>query len=189
MPKYEVSVGDSKYQVDAPDEATAWSWANYTHSNQPAPPPPPEGGFIPAVQRGFLQTGSLLFDILPAMGARLIGADAYAEKQFQEAAATEKKIQEKYGAAVPSYKDIKGAGDFVTYITESVGELIPSILPSLFTGGLAGIASRGAVLAAKEAAEAAARREICSRNSGSRTTRTIHAAAAERSGFAHNWPR
>jgi len=32
MPKYEVSVGSSKYEVDAPDENTAWQWANYTHA-------------------------------------------------------------------------------------------------------------------------------------------------------------
>lgn len=125
-----------------------------------APPPPPEGGFIPAVQRGALQTSSLLFDILPAMAARAVGADEYAEKQFKEAAETERKIQEKYAAAVPSYKDIKGVGDAVTYITESVGELVPSILPSLVTGGIAGIAGRGAVIAAKEAAEAAARKRL-----------------------------
>jgi hypothetical protein len=51
-----------------------------------APPPRPEGGFVPAVQRGALQTSSLLFDILPAMAGRLVGADEYAEKQFKEAA-------------------------------------------------------------------------------------------------------
>ena len=126
----------------------------------PAPPPPPEGGFIPAVQRGFLQTGILLGDILPAMAARAVGADAYAEKQFQEAAATEKKIQEKYAPAVASYKDVKGIGDAITYAVESVGELVPSILPSLFTGGLAGVLGRGAVIAAKEAAETTARKQI-----------------------------
>lgn len=126
----------------------------------PAPPPPPEGGFIPAVQRGFLQTGILGGDILPAMAGRLVGADEYAERQFKEAAETERKIQQKYAAAVPSYKDIKGVGDAITYAVESVGELVPSILPSLFTGGLAGVVGRGAVIAAKEAAETAARKQI-----------------------------
>jgi hypothetical protein len=44
MAKYEVDVGGSTYEVDAPDERTAWKWANYTHqqSNQPAPPPSKE---------------------------------------------------------------------------------------------------------------------------------------------------
>ena len=31
MAKYEVDVGDSTYEVDAPDEKTAWAWANMTH--------------------------------------------------------------------------------------------------------------------------------------------------------------
>ena len=124
------------------------------------PPPATEGGFIPAVQRGFLQTGILMGDILPAMAGRLFGANEYAERQFREAAETERKIAEKYAPAVASYKDIKGVGDAVTYAVESVGELIPSILPSLFTGGVAGVVGRGAVIAAKEAAEAAARKQI-----------------------------
>ena len=126
----------------------------------PAPAVQPEGGLIPSIKRGFAQTGMLLGDILPAMAGRLVGADEYAERQFREAAETEQKIQQLYPAAVPSYKDIKDVGSALTYVTESIGELVPSILPSLFTGGLAGVVGRGAVIAAKEAAEAAARKEI-----------------------------
>jgi hypothetical protein len=37
MPTYEVDVGGKTYEVDAPDPNTAWQWANYTHSQQPAP--------------------------------------------------------------------------------------------------------------------------------------------------------
>ena len=120
------------------------------------PEPKTETGFIPSVKRGVAQTGMLLGDILPAMAARAVGADQYAEKQLQEAAATQKEIEKKYPSAVPSFTDIKGVGDFVTYVTESVGEALPSILPSLFTGGAASLIGRGAVVAAKEAAEKAA---------------------------------
>ena len=127
---------------------------------EPAPvapvAPPPQTGFIPSVKRGFMQTGMLLGDVLPAMVGRAVGADEYAERQLKEAAATQKEIQEKYPAAVPSFTDIKGAGDVVKYITEAVGESIPSILPGLFTGGAAAVIGRGAVVAAKEAAEKAA---------------------------------
>ena len=35
MPHYRVTVGDSTYKVDAPDEQTAWSWANQTHDAEP----------------------------------------------------------------------------------------------------------------------------------------------------------
>jgi hypothetical protein len=124
---------------------------------EPAPvapvAPPPQTGFIPSVKRGFMQTGMLLGDVLPAMTARAVGADEYANRQLAEAAATQKEIQQKYPSAVPSFTDIKGVGDAVKYITEAVGEAIPSILPGLFTGGAASVLGRGAVLAAKEAAE------------------------------------
>jgi hypothetical protein len=81
------------------------------------------------------------------------GADEYADRQMAEAAEAQRIIQEKYPSAVPSYTDIKSGGDALTYIVESVGELIPSILPSIFTGGAAGVVGRGAVVAAKQAAE------------------------------------
>lgn len=129
---------------------------------QPAPAParPPETGLIPSIKRGAMQTGMLLGDILPAMVGRAVGANEYAERQLREAAATQKEIQEKYPAAVASFTDIKGLGDFATYVKEAVGEAIPSILPGLFTGGAATVLSRGAVAAAKEAAEVAARNSI-----------------------------
>ena len=116
----------------------------------------PESGFIPSVKRGFMQTGMLLGDVLPAMAGRAVGANEYADRQLAEAAATQKEIQAKYPSAVPSFTDIKGGGDLVTYITEAVGEAIPSLIPSLFTGGAAAILGRTAVAAAKEAAEKAA---------------------------------
>lgn len=40
MPKYAVAVEGAQYEVDAPDEQTAWNWAVYTHQNQPKVQPP-----------------------------------------------------------------------------------------------------------------------------------------------------
>src|SRR3990167_6164194 len=37
MATYEVDVGGSTYEVDAPDETTAWKWANATHVQGPKP--------------------------------------------------------------------------------------------------------------------------------------------------------
>ena len=118
-----------------------------------APEPKPDYGFIPYVKRGAMQLESLLGDVAPAMIGKAFGADEYAKRQMQEAAETEKEIQKRYPSEVPSYKDIKDIGTGVKYIVESVGEAIPSMLPSLFTGGAATIAGRAAVEAAKEAAE------------------------------------
>ena len=113
----------------------------------------PETGFIPSIKRGAAQTGILLGDILPAMAARAVGADQYAAQQMQEAAKTQEEIAKKYPAEVPSYTDIKGVGDALTYAKEAVGEALPSLLPSLFTGGAASLLGRGAVAAAQSAAE------------------------------------
>ena len=119
----------------------------------PVPKPKAETGFIPSVVRGGRGIYSLLGDVAPAMIGKAVGAEDYAKQQMQEAAAYQQETQEKYPSAVPSYTDIKSAGDLGTYIVESVGEAIPSILPSLFTGGAAAIAGRTAVAAARSAAE------------------------------------
>ena len=113
-------------------------------------------GFIPSVIRGGKQLGSLVGDVLPAMVGKAVGAEDYAKKQMEEYAATQKEIQEKYPARVPSYKDIHSFGDAIDYAVESVGELIPSMLPGLITGGIGGIAARGLTAGA----QAAARKEL-----------------------------
>ena len=121
--------------------------------------PTPETGFIPSVKRGALGLQSLVADVLPAMAGRvgeklgIEGAGEYATGQMQEAQEAQRYIQEMYPSAVPSYKDVKDVGTALDYIVESVGELIPSILPTIFTGGAAGVIGRGAVIAAKQAAE------------------------------------
>jgi hypothetical protein len=121
----------------------------------PVPKPQAETGFIPSVMRGGRGMYSLLGDVAPAMLGKVVGAEDYAKKQMQEAAAYQKETEEKYPSAVPSYTDIKSAGDLGTYIVESVGEAIPSILPSLFTGGASAVLGRTAVAAARTAAEKA----------------------------------
>jgi hypothetical protein len=120
-----------------------------------APAKKPETGFIPSIKRGAAQTGVLLGDVLPAMAGKAVGADEYAAQQLQEAAKSQEEIAKKYPAEVPSYTDIKGAGDALTYAKEAVGEALPSLVPSLFTGGAASILGRGAVVAAQSAAEKA----------------------------------
>ena len=121
-----------------------------------APEVKAQTGFLPSVMRGGRGMYSLIGDVLPAMAAKAVGADEYAKQQMQEAAAYQKETEAKYPALVPSYKDIKGPGDFVTYVVESVGEAIPSMIPSLFTGGASAILGRSAIEVAKVAAEKAA---------------------------------
>jgi Large polyvalent protein associated domain 38 len=131
---------------------------NYFGVEEPQIMPAPvekkaETGFIPSVKRGAAQTGMLLGDILPAMVGKAVGADEYAAQQMQEAAKTQEEIAKKYPAEVSSYTDIKGIGDALVYAKEAIGEALPSLIPSLFTGGAASILGRGAVAAAQSAAE------------------------------------
>jgi hypothetical protein len=175
MPIYSVEAPNGKiYDVEAPEgtsERAILSFAQNAYLNdipqEPTPEYKPEpatgiSSFIPAVKRGALGLQSLVGDVLPAMAGRvgekigIQGAGDYATRQMQEAQEAQQYIQQMYPSAVPSYKDIKGGGDLLTYVVESVGELIPSILPSIFTGGAAGIAGRGAVIAAEQAAKKAA---------------------------------
>jgi hypothetical protein len=175
MPIYSVEAPNGKiYDVEAPEgtsERAIFAFAQQAYLNDAPKEPTPEykpepatgiSSFIPAVKRGALGLQSLVGDVLPAMAGRVgeklgvQGAGDYATKQMQEAQEAQQYIQQMYPSAVPSYTDIKSGGDFLTYVVESVGELIPSILPSIFTGGAAGVVGRGAVVAAKQAAEKAA---------------------------------
>lgn len=120
------------------------------------PQPKPETGFIPSVVRSSRGIYSLFGDVAPAMLGKMVGADEYARRQMQEAAEYQKETQRLYPAEISSYKDIKDVGTALTYIKEAIAEAIPSIIPSIFTGGAAAIASRGAVAAAERAAATAA---------------------------------
>ena len=177
MPIFDVTAPDGAvYRVNAPEGATekeAISYAQnlFNKKAEPEPEAPPQpfqatpetgfSSFIPAVKRGALGIASLGGDILPAMAGRvgeklgIKGAKEYADRQMAEAVQSQQNIERNYPSAVPSYTNIKGAGDLLTYIVEAVGETIPSVLPSIFTGGAAGVIGRGAVIAAKEAAEKA----------------------------------
>jgi len=122
--------------------------------------PKGETGFIPSVMRGGRGIYSLLGDVAPAMAAHAFGKDEYAKKQLEEAAAYQKETEKLYPAEVASYKDIDSVGKALTYIKESIGEAIPSILPSIFTGGAAAMIGRPAIMAAEKAAQDFAAKEV-----------------------------
>jgi hypothetical protein len=172
MPLFEVKAPDGGlYEVRTPEGGTEKDAIRYLQNQfasqqpqeEPLPKytPTPETGFIPSIKRGALGLQSLVADVAPAMVGRvgeklgIQGAGEYADRQMQEAAQAQERIQQMYPAAVPSYTDIKSGGDLLNYVIESVGELIPSMIPSILTGGAAGIAGRGAALAAEQAAKKA----------------------------------
>jgi hypothetical protein len=172
MPIYSVEAPNGKiYDIEAPEGASeksifAFAQQAFMQDQSRETPPPeykptPETGFIPSIKRGALGLQSLVADVAPAMVGRvgeklgIQGAGEYADRQMQEAAQAQERIQQMYPAAVPSYTDIKSGGDLLNYVIESVGELIPSMIPSILTGGAAGIAGRGAMVAAEQAAKKA----------------------------------
>jgi len=110
-----------------------------------------------AIVRGAKQTGSLLGDVLPAMAAKAIGADEYAARQMAEAEETRKEIAQKYAARYGELSDVKGLGDVLPFITETVAEQIPNIATAIVPG--AGGAAIGARMAAGQAAKTLAGRE------------------------------
>ena len=107
-------------------------------------------------ERGVGRFGSTITDIIPALLGSAVGADEYAKRQLEEAAAKE--------AALPapvfeSYKDVGGIGDAAKFIAETMGEQIPNMgmaLGTALTGGVAAPALLGGrALATKAATEAA----------------------------------
>jgi len=110
-----------------------------------------------AIVRGAKQTGSLLADVLPAMAAKAVGADEYAARQMAEAEETQKEIAQKYAARYGQLSDVKGIGDVLPFIAETVAEQIPNIATAVVPG--AGGAAIGARMAAGQAAKTLATRE------------------------------
>ena len=127
------------------------------------------GTFTSAVKRGGKNVGSLLADVLPAMGADLVekiapesfkpAIKAYKEKQMGEAQATQEQIAKTLPAEFESYKDVQGIGDALGYVKEAIGENLASFLPGIVTGGAGSIAARGAIAAAGELAGTQAAKE------------------------------
>ena len=172
MPLFEVKAPDGGlYEVETPENGTEKDAIRFLQNQlmsqqsreEPLAQPAPVGetGFIPSVKRGAMGIQSLLADVAPAMAGRIgekigiKGAGEYANRQMAKAAQAQERAQQLYPAAVPSYTDIHSGKDLLNYVVESVGELIPSMIPSILTGGVAGIAGRGAIVAAEQAAKTA----------------------------------
>lgn len=128
------------------------------------------GTFMSAVKRSGKNIGSLLADFIPAMGADLLGKiapeslrpeiEAYKQRQLEEAAATQEEIAKKYPGQYTSYEQVTDPLSALGYIKESAGEVIPSLLPGVVTGGVGSVVSRGAIAAAGQAAAQTAKNRV-----------------------------
>jgi hypothetical protein len=170
MAQYRFQGSDGKTHLFEGPSGLNQSYVNLFASNLLNPEPAvreikaeePKGatGFLPSVMRGGRGLASLLTDVAPAMAAHAFGYDDYAKKQLEEAAAYQKETEKLYPAEVASYKDIDTVGKALTYVKESIGEAIPSIIPSILTGGAAAAFSRPAIAAAEKAAQSFAEKQL-----------------------------
>jgi hypothetical protein len=96
-----------------------------------------------AFTRGTKRLGSTFGDIIPAMGAKALGFEEYAQKQLGEAAETEQEIAKYYAPQYPEMKSVKGISDVPGFFLETIVEQVPNIATSLIPGvGAGAIAAR-----------------------------------------------
>jgi hypothetical protein len=120
------------------------------------------GGF----SRGIEGLKGTAFDLIPALGASIIGKDEYAREQLGEYAKRMAAEEEINPTAFKSYKNVDSIGDVGGFVAETFGELGPDIISFMLGAGVgttAGkvVAKKGLESAVKkEAAEFAAKRNI-----------------------------
>jgi len=162
MATFEIQMPDGGiYQVEAPEGTTDTQAYQYALSQ--APPPKKEVGLGEAfgigLERGVGRFGSTITDIIPALAGSAVGADEYAQRQLEEAAAKEAALP---AAVFDSYKDVGGVGDAAKFVLETVGEQVPNLglaLGTALTGGAAAPALLGGRALATKAATEAAKKE------------------------------
>jgi hypothetical protein len=120
-----------------------------------------------AFTRGKKRLGSTFGDIIPAMGAKALGFEEYAQKQLDEAAETEQEIAKYYAPQYPELKEVKGITDIPGFFLETIVEQIPNIATSIIPGVGAGVVaartgltSLGKSLAVQGAEKGLAGREL-----------------------------
>jgi predicted kinase len=120
------------------------------------------GGF----SRGIESLKGTAFDLIPALGASMIGKDAYAKEQLQEYKDRMAAQEELTPTAFKTYKDIGGVGDAFSFAAETLGEIGPDIASFMLGAGVGTVAGKTIAKKSlestikKEAAEFAAKREI-----------------------------
>jgi hypothetical protein len=135
MPTYAVTVEDAQYQVDAPDENTAWQWAYMTHQQRPAPK---QSTVLSELKRGFKQFGSSTQTGLEALTSPEEAAKAGVERA--------QRISEEAGEGV-SFAPVREAyekqgilsalGEVASQVPRAVAGMAPAAAATI-AGGKAG---------------------------------------------------
>jgi hypothetical protein len=96
------------------------------------------GGF----SRGIESLKGTAFDLIPALGASIIGKDDYAKEQLQEYKDRMAAEEELSPTAFKSYKDIGGVGDAFSFAAETLGEIGPDIASFMLGAGVGTVAGK-----------------------------------------------
>ena len=106
-----------------------------------------------SLKRGFRQTSSLVGDVIPAVALSAFGFDEAAERQMEEARASQEYIQRNLPAQFPSFRDVQWTNplDVGKFVVEAMGENATNLIPIL---GLGATGTKvGANIASKKAFE------------------------------------
>lgn len=109
------------------------------------------GGF----SRGIESLKGTALDLIPALGASMIGRDEYAKEQLGEYGKRMAAEEEINPTAFKSYKDVQGIGDAGSFVAETFGELGPDIISFMLGAGVGTTAGKAV---AKKGLESAVKR-------------------------------
>jgi hypothetical protein len=110
--------------------------------------------------RGLESLKGTAVDLIPALGASMIGKQDYAKEQLQEYQQRMADVESLHPTAYKSYKDIQSLGDVLGFGAETLGELGPDILSFIGGAGVgAQIGKRVAKKGVEEALQAGAAKE------------------------------
>ena len=101
------------------------------------------------LERGLEGTKGTFSELLPALGASVLGKNEFAKQKLGEYQQRMQTAEEENPSAYSSYKQVRGIGDVIPAAAETLGELTPDIAG--FIGG-AGIGELGGKYIAKKAA-------------------------------------
>lgn len=128
MPLFDVTVEGTTYEVNAPDENTAWRWANYTHRQQRAAKPAvkPESGFFPALRAGATELGGGISALLGKLGLK---DEAAAQAEYD---AAQQRAKEIFAPTQAGWTEAPG-----TKFLELLGGSVPYMAAPLAAGAAA----------------------------------------------------
>ena len=160
MPTYEVKVGSSTYEVDAPDPNTAWKWANYTHNQSatqaaPVAAPTESGGFFGSLGSAFQERATTALPtakIFTGLGDQKAAVDELARHKEEANSAYKNTEFGEIGDAFRQGNYTQALGKTVDKFKEVAGSSLGSMAPAM----VAGAGTAAAVAASPLAIPAAA---------------------------------